>query len=103
MLTYFKNEIASICEDETVAAVINSFIVATVVLVRTRLMRSIFLSMLFHVLHVIVMMFAYDGLVALEYIIQSVSSLQAHEDGSSLSRSLSSTLHVTLTNLEYFR
>ena len=76
--------------------------IAMVVLTRAWLMHSMFLATLSHVSQIVVVMVAYDGIVTLAYIIQSVSSLQAHKDRSSLSRRLSSTLYVTLTSLEYF-
>ena len=66
-------------------------------------MRSILRFTLSHVLNAIVMMIVHDGLVALAYIIQSVSSLQAHKDRSSLLCSLSMMLYVTLINLDYVR
>ena len=78
------------------------FMVAMVGLVRAWLKRNMLLSTLSYVSHVIVMMIVYNQLITLAYIIQLVRSLQAHEDRSSLLRRLSSTLYVTLTNLEYF-
>ena len=100
---YFKNEVASICEGKTVSAVTDGFTVTIVVLTRAWLTRTTFLSTLSHVSHVIVMTVMYDGLVISSYIVQSVSSLQAHEDRSSRSRNLSSLSYVTfLTNLLYF-
>ena len=101
-LTYFKNEVASIYEGKTVSAVTDGFTVAIVVLARAWLMCTTFLSTLSHVSYVIVMMIMYDGLVTLAYIIQLISSLQAHKDQSSLPRSLSSNSYVTLKILEYF-
>ena len=103
ILTYFKNEVASICERETVEAVIDGFTVVMAVLARVFLINIILQSKLSHVSSVIVMMITYDGLVTSAYIIQTVSSLQAHAYRSFLLRSLSRMLYVTLLNLKYVR
>jgi len=74
MITYFKIDVVSICEGEIVAAIMDGFIVAIVILARAWLIRSILLSTLSYVLHFIVMPVPYDGLVSSAYIFQSVFS-----------------------------
>ena len=89
MLTYFKKEVASICEGGAVDAVAASFTVAMAVLAGVCLRRSMFLSTFSHLLHIIFVMRAYEILVASAYMFQSVSSLQLYRDTLCLLCSLS--------------
>jgi len=60
ILAYFKNDVASIYEGDTVAAVMGGFMVAMVGLVRAWLKRNMLLSTLSYVSHVIVMTVMYN-------------------------------------------
>ena len=77
--------------------------VAIVVLAKAWLMCITFLSTISHVSLVIVTTNAYDGLVISLYIVQSVSSLQTHEDRSSRLQILSRSSYITFLNFLYVR